>query len=246
MKQSANAILTIILAVKDANEEQFNACLGSIVSRRNSHRFDLVIVSSGFLPAIDDSIRERLHNIVVIKQEPQGVYNAYNRGLDETLADYVLFLGVDDLILPGLDNVIESISFEDKPSLVAACSLMQGIGISKPSKMRWARIFRNWCQQGLLYRSDIFSGKKFDTKYKMQADHKFNMELVSNPNTMISYRNDIITRFSTEGLSQRVHDWKFRADMPSIARSCYGDMFWIIALIKRKLADIIKGWPNRH
>jgi len=76
----------------------------------------------------------------------------------------------------------------------------------------------------------------------MQADHKFNMELVSSPQTQILYMSDVIAHFSSNGISQTSFDWVFREDFPDIVRSCYGSIFWLIALLKRKLANYIKGY----
>ena len=147
------------------------------------------------------------------------------------------------LLLPGLDPVLDSIddSFKEsvddsidgerRPHLVAACALAQGSGIARPTRFRWGLIFRVWCQQGLLYRSDVFAAKRFDCHYPVQADHKFNMELVSNPRTVVAYRDDVICHFSSGGLSSTYRD-SFRNDMPGIVRVCYGPFFWLLALIQ--------------
>lgn len=240
MTQHDLPFLTIILAVKDPDAAQFDACLASIGALRNSSRFDMVIVVSGQLPDVSDAFKARMHSVNIVVQEPSGVYNAYNKGLDYVCTPYVMMFGYDDLLLPGLDKVIDSIPDKEMPHIVAACVLMQDIGIARPSRFRWGLVFRNWCQQGLLYRSDIFATRRFDTKYRIQADHKLNMELVSNPNTVVQYRNDVICHFSSSGLSQTAHDWVFREDMPNIVRTYYGPFFWIVALTKRKLADIFK------
>jgi glycosyltransferase involved in cell wall biosynthesis len=245
MTQHDLPFLTIILAVKEPDAAQFDSCIASIAALRNSFRFDLVIVVSGKLPEISDTIKGRLHTVRVVDQEPRGVYPAYNRGLEEIRSTYVMVMGCDDLLLPGLDKVLDSIPTGQLPHIVAARVLMQDIGVVGPSRVRWGLIFRNWCQQGLLYRTDIFSSRRFDCKYPIQADHKLNMEVVSNPAMVIQYRNDIICHFSSSGLSQKAYDWVFREDMPNIVRTYYGPFFWIVALTKRKLADIFKRRSGR-
>lgn len=240
MAQPGSPILTVILAVKDPDPGQFDACLASIAGLRNSARFDLVIVVSGCLPDIHESFKARLHSIHVVYQEPRGVYHAYNRGLDDLHTPYVMVMGSDDILLPGLDNAIDSIVGSRQPHIVAACVLMQGIGVRGPSRFRWGLIFRNWCQQGLLYRTDVFATRRFDCKYRIQADHKLNMELVSDPHTVIQRCDDVICHFSSNGLSQTAHDWVFRADMPDMVREYYGFFFWIVALMKRRIADLTK------
>ncbi|MGA2889971.1 MAG: hypothetical protein ABSE51_18135 [Terracidiphilus sp.] len=232
--------LTIVLAVKDPDAALFYACLASIGALHNSFRFDLVVVVSGQLPDIPETFRTRMHNVNIVTQEPRGVYQAYNKGLDYVCTPYVMMFGNDDLLLPGMDEVIDSIHDDEMPHIVASCVLMQDIGIVRPSRFRWGLIFRNWCQQGLLYRSDIFDSRRFDCKYRMQADHKLNIEMVSDPATKILYRDDVVCHFSSGGLSQTAHDWVFREDMPNLVRTYYGPFFWIVALAKRKLADIFK------
>jgi glycosyltransferase involved in cell wall biosynthesis len=242
MAAESHPILTFILAVKDPDEAEFEACTVSMAALRHASRLELIIVSSGHLPPLNAIVQKKLHDVRIVEQEPSGVYPAYNRGLDEVRTAYVMVIGSDDLVLPGLDGVIEAIPANDWPHLIAASALMQNLGISRPSRRRWGLIFRNWCQQGLLYRSDVFAEKRFDPKYKIQADHKFNMELVSDHSTQILYRPEVVAHFSSRGISQTESDWVFRKDMPRIVLQCYGPGFWLVALLKRTLAGIIKGY----
>jgi len=246
-QMSEKTVLTVILAVKDAEEKQLTGCMWSVASLRNSRSIDLVIVSSGRFPGLADDCKSLFRSVKVVESAPLGVYSAYNRGLDERLGEYVLFLGVDDVVLPGLDRVIDMImSLEDKPDFIPCYSLMQDVGLSGPSKIRGALMFRNWCHQGLLYGSKLFAGKRFDVKYKVQADHKFNLELMADKKLKVLYRNDVITHFASGGLTSTFPDLLFRADMPSIVRNSYGNFYWLIALAKRKLSDLVKGDPTKR
>lgn len=244
MELQEKPVLTTILAVKDPREIQYQACLCSIASLKNANKICLTVVSSGVLPEIQKSIYDCFYRTNIINQPPDGVYSAYNRGLREPLADYVLVLGVDDIVLPGLDDLIDKIATLNSPDLIAACSFMQHIGISRPSRFKSGLIFRNWCQQGLLYNSRVFISKNFDVRYKMQADHKFNMELITNDKIIVSYQPDIITYFSYGGISSTINDWEFRSDMPRIVKSCYGNFWYYIALFKRLVATKLKGYPE--
>lgn len=242
MSRFDSPLLTVILAAKDPRAAQFEGCIATIAALRNAARIDLVIVASGGLPTIAESGVARLQRLHLVEEAaPRGVYHAYNRGLDEVETPYVMVMGVDDLLLPGLDNVIDSMARGGRPHLVACAVLMQDIGIVRPSRWRCGLIFKNWCQQGLLYRSDMLSARRFDCRYPVQADHKLNMELVSSSATVIEYRNDVVCHFASGGLSQKVQDLDFRRDMPGMVREYYGPFFWMVALTKRKLADVLKG-----
>jgi hypothetical protein len=241
IKISRKSVLTIILAIKDVDERQLYRCISSILSLKYSEYIDLLIISSGVLPNLNNTPVHYLNDFTVISTEARGVYSAYNRGIDEKPNGYVLFLGVDDVVLPGLDRVIEFIlSLEVQPELIAACSLMQDIGLSQPNKFKSYLIFANWCQQGLLYHSKLFEDKRFDTEYVVRADHKFNIELIGDKKNRVVYLSDVITHFSSGGFSSRVEDSKFKADMPAIIKQSYGNFYWLIALAASKLSKFVK------
>jgi glycosyl transferase family 2 len=246
MADSKKTLLTVVLAVKDPQAAQFDSCVASIAALRNSSRIDLVIVVSGEVPALSAPVKARLHRVLIVTHPPLGVYQAYNRGLDEACSQYVMVMGCDDLLLPGLDNVIDSLGDQQRPHIVAARTLMQDIGLARPGRFRWSFVFRNWCQQGLLYRADLFTARRFDCKYPMQADHKLNMELVSDAGTVVQCRHDVICHCSSGGLSQQAPDRAFREDMPEIVRQCYGPFFWVLALLRRRLGDRFRrrSWPQ--
>lgn len=235
-------MLTIILAVKDANVKQLYGCISSIAALKNSSHIDLMIVSSGALPELLKEQTRFLNKITIIDAEPLGVYSAFNRGIDEKPNGYILFIGVDDLVLPGLDRVIDFIlSVDDRPEVIAASAYRQDIGLAVPSQIRASLIARNWCQQGLLYHSRLFENKRFDITYVVRADHKFNLELAGDRQNKIAYRPDVITHFSAGGLSSQVEDRKFITDMPAVVRRSYGLLFWLIALVIREVK-----WPGRQ
>ena len=238
--------LSIILAVKDAQPKMLKRCIAAIGALRHSSCISLTVVSSGTLPDVFSVFSGDLGSVEVIHMEPKGAYSAYNRGLDAVLGRYVLFLGVDDIVLPGLDDVLGSmISLTAAPDMIACRAFMQDRGLSCPSMVRGSLVFRNWCQQGLLYNSNVFAGRRFDTKYVVQADHKLNIEVVAKKGAVIDYRSDTICYFAKGGLTNQQPDLEFRRDMPNIVKDSYGWTFWLLALARRALANVIKGDPAK-
>jgi glycosyltransferase involved in cell wall biosynthesis len=242
-----SSILSIILAVKDAEPKMLKRCFGAIAGLRHSSCISLTVVSSGSLPEVFSVFSGDLGNIEVINMEPKGIYSAYNRGLDAELGRYVLFLGVDDIILPGLDDVLETmISSTEAPDIIACRAFVQDRRLSgRPSRLRGSLVFRSWCQQGLLYRATLFAERRFDIKYVVQADHKFNIEVVGKKGSVVDYRLDTICYFSKGGITNQQTDLEFRRDMPAIVKASYGRLFWILALARRWLANVIKGDPAK-
>ena len=62
------------------------------------------------------------------------MYAAYNRGLDEAHTPYVMVMGCNNLLLPGLDNVLSTIPVERRPDMIAAQTLMQDGDIAAQQK----------------------------------------------------------------------------------------------------------------
>jgi hypothetical protein len=92
----------------------------------------------------------------------------------------------------------------------------------------------------------LFVSRRFNPKYKVQADHQLNLELLANRKLRIQYGADVIAHFSSGGLTSRVTDWGFRDDMPALVRRDYGSFYWLLALARRKLGDLFKGRPKQR
>ena len=234
-------LLTVILPVKNASRKQLYGCVASISSLRYSGDIDLIIVSSGQIPPVEDSLVYCLNSVSVIDMPERGVYSAFNRVLEERLNDYVLFLGIDDLVLPGLDTVIaQLIKTRDRPEIVACYALMENVGLVGPRHLRGSLILANWCQQGLLYKSDLFMNRKFDTQYPVRADHKFNLQVAGDRRNRIMYRREVVSYFGGEGISSRIYDYKFSQDMPTIVQESFGAPYGWFALVAKFLARFVK------
>jgi hypothetical protein len=116
----------------------------------------------------------------------------------------------------------------------------------KPSKTKFGMVIRNWCQQGVLYRKQIFDQYHFDELYKIQVDHKFNMEMMSSDNFSIYYSDLIVAYFSCGGISQSQPDLEFWRDMPSIVATNFGWPYGLVCYIRRILGLMFFGHPQKR
>lgn len=96
------------------NAEQYiESCLSRILSV-SYENYDVIVVDDG---STDNtaSILALINNpkLKVIRQENSGVSSARNAGLNLTDADYVIFIDVDDIVLPEqLDKLLCKIQFD--------------------------------------------------------------------------------------------------------------------------------------
>jgi glycosyltransferase involved in cell wall biosynthesis len=173
----------------------------------------------------------------IIYAEPKGIYNAYNIGASYATSDWIMFLGGDDFVLPSLNILIKNLqSFATYDAI--ACWVVYGTkGILKPFHIKHGLVFQNWCHQGVVYKKKLFRFFKYDERYPIQADHKFNIEI--SKIHKIKYLDLTISYFNTEGISQTQPDPLFYHDMPMIVKNSFG-YFWSLVSIFRRILGKVK------
>lgn len=237
-------ILTVVIAAKDAPEHFLQCCLSSFARLSHAGAIEIVIVNSGAFPESGRRFADRFGAFRFVEMPPRGVYAAYNRGVDEATGRYILFFGVDDIALPGMDTVIDVLGTGSDYDLFAAASYMQSTGISVPARIRPAILFRNWCHQGLFYRNGYLKTHPFDVTYPMQADHKANIEMLADQKLHIGRSTELVSYFATGGSSQTAPDLRFRGDLPRIAGQNFGPAWRLAVSFKQRIATLLKGRPE--
>lgn len=240
-------MITVVIAAKDPPVALLELCLASFSSLANAHRLQLVIVQSGYLPALQKVATTRFAALKVIEVCPEGVYSAYNAGIEAAEGTYVLFFGIDDIALPGMDSVIDQLAAATLPfHLFAAACYMQSVGVAEPSRWRTSLVFRNWCHQGLFYLRSYLQGHPYQTEYRAQADHKMNIDIVSNRALRFGVSKELVAYFSAGGVSSLRPDLRFRQDFPSLVAHAYGRHYGLLVKVKQLVIDALLGGPERR
>lgn len=238
-------ILTVVIAAKDAPEHLLRCCLASFARLDHARDIEILIVNSGLFPADSRALAGAFGGFRTIDTPPRGVYAAFNAGVAEASGRYLLFFGVDDIALPGMDAAIDALlAAKSEFVLFAAATYMQGYGISAPSRVRSAILFRNWCQQSLFYAKAYLTARPFDVNYRIQADHKANIEILADRSLTVGRSQDVVAYFSDGGMSQTSYDVAFRRDLPRIAGETFGAVYRAAVTLKQRLADAVKGRPD--
>jgi hypothetical protein len=242
-----NYLISVVIAAKDPPVAMFELCIASFSSLANAHRLQLVIVQSGSLPSLQKDVITRFGAVKVIEVLPEGVYSAYNAGVKVAGGTYVLFFGIDDIALPGMDSVIDQLDAAKEPChLFAAACYMQSVGIAEPSRRRTSLVFRNWCHQGIFYLHSYLLKHPYQTEYRAQADHKMNIDIVSNCALRFGVSKELVAYFSAGGVSSLRPDIRFRNDFPSLVARAYGRHYGLLVKVKQLLIDAILGDPERR
>ena len=236
-------ILTIIVPVKKVEEVRFLLLIRSILFLQKYHEVQTVVVYSELSPKellLENGINNE--SIEFYFTEPKGIYNAFNFGISKAKGKCIMFFGGDDLILPSMNELLNQI--EKQQSNVAAIVGNVVFGdkqIFQPFRSKYGLIFKNWCQQGVLYNNKVFVALLFDEKYPIQADHKFNIQIAARWKNQIKYIPNVISYFNISGISQTVNDLEFRKDLPSIISNNFGNFWGTVTLLKRWIANQLQN-----
>lgn len=179
--------------------------------------------------------------ITIIYQKPNGIYNAYNYGIENAKFDWLMFFGQDDIILPSLASIFESMNLTDY-DIVVNPVVYGNNGVLYPIKNYLGLIFKNWCHQGVIYRKNVFTDRNYNQRYAIQGDHEFN--IYASKNYRVKYSSLVVSYFSTQGTSQIYIDQVFKQEMHSIIRNFFGILPMILSITRGFIGSIIRSLKN--
>lgn len=239
---SNHAVLSVVVAVKQPKSEKLALCLSSFAALGNAASIEVIIVTSGEKIHLDPEATKRLKRIFVLPEESNGVYAAYNTGCLNATSKYIIFFGFDDIALPGMDELINSVKNADDSILMyAAPCVMEGRGIHAPSRGKLSLILRNWCHQGIIYRRDYLVSNPFNLRYRIRADHHTNIRIVSMRGRRYRIVSEPVAYFSYGGLSSIDTDIEFQSDLPKFAAQTFGVHAYLLVRLKHFLDCFRRG-----
>ena len=89
----------------------------------NESEFEVIVIDDGSKDSgysLASEYAKRQQNILVIKQENQGVACARNNALEKATGDYVTFVDADDMLVSGSLSTLIKIAVENKADIVKA------------------------------------------------------------------------------------------------------------------------------
>ena len=238
-------LISLIVATKAPPPAALARCLASFAALKHVGLIQLVLVESGDPAKLEHDSLAPFASVKRMLIPAEGVYAAYNAGIDAANGTYLLFFGVDDIALPGMDSVIGHLdSFPNDYYLYAAACYMQATGIRRPSERRTSLIFANWCHQGIFYLRRNLLNNRYEVRYRMQADHKLNIDIIANRTLRIGVSQELVAYFSAGGISSVSPDLVFRRDFPSIVAHAYGRQWGWLVRAKQIMIDLLLGAPE--
>ena len=95
-------------------------CLNSVLGQDTEYSYQLVVVDDGSTdqtPSIVDQY-DKYSNVTIIHQKNKGFSGARNRGLENLIGEYVMFLDSDDALVPGAVDQLMGAAYHDDADIV--------------------------------------------------------------------------------------------------------------------------------
>ncbi|HZY74346.1 MAG TPA: glycosyltransferase family 2 protein [Edaphobacter sp.] len=172
-------LVTVITAVFNGSD-CIAACIESVL-HQNYPNIEHIILDGGSTDGTVAVLRKYEDQIALWKSEQDnGVYDAWNKGLELAQGEWIAFLGADDEYLPGAITTYMKLAREH-PRADYLCSQVKWLHSSGYSKIigglwEWPRFRRSMCTAhvGSMHRRRLFKQYGyFDTSYRITADYEF-------------------------------------------------------------------------
>lgn len=146
-----------------------------------------------------------------VTEKDSGLYDAMNKGIALATGDFVLFLGADDLLLPGIDAMISADVPDDTDLLFGDVDVVEpdgGLRLERggvtPRLLHGVPKDMPGCHQGALFSLKAYRDLGgFDTSFRIAADYEFYLRFYEAGLSAI-YLPIKIARFDLGGVSARM------------------------------------------
>jgi glycosyltransferase involved in cell wall biosynthesis len=215
---------SVIMATYNCGRKVENT-IQSVLSQ-NKELFELIVIDGASTDNTLDDIKKYESDLTLISEKDEGVYGAFNKGIDRAKGKYIYFIGAGDRLRPGvLEQINEILPCVTAPGLIYGDVYLMKQKIYKAQKYCVSDfIFNNICHQTIFYHRDVFDILgKYDSRYKVFADWVFNLRCFTEQRINKQYIPRYIADFEEGGLSSELkNDPAFKKDFPRLVKKYLG------------------------
>ena len=186
MPSKSKPLISIIVAVFNG-AKTLQQCIDSVANQTYQNK-ELIIIDGGSRDGTVDLLNSNQEQINYwISESDKGIYNAWNKGLEQVKGEWVCFLGADDFFWD--DQVLEQVSAQlEKLPLDIRVAYGQVMLLNKngenlyPVGEPWERISTRFKQimsiphQAVMHRRSLFERHgKFDESFRIAGDYELLM-----------------------------------------------------------------------
>lgn len=221
-----NLLFSIIIPTYNA-EKTIENCLKSILNQQYKN-YEILIIDGVSNDQTLNIVRSFVNERIKIFSEPDtGIYDAMNKGITIAKGEWLYFLGSDDKLYN--DKVLQKIALiaqNQEAKVIYGNVLMDDTGQLYCGKVNDVEIlYKNICQQAIYYKNQIFKNQHFDLRFKVFADHDFNLKLFQYDYNQIFYTDLLIANYSNSGFSSKTTD-DFSIELNDIRKDFLRTKIW--------------------
>lgn len=198
----SDPLISIILAVKNADRCVEKAII-SILNQRYKN-IQIVVIDGGSTDETLRIISKYKSSIDVLVSEPDtGIPDAYNKGVQLCVGEWIYFLNADDLFASEMIlEKIFSVGEIDPTVQIISGAVISTSGQRFFGKFNWLLLLRNNVHhQGLFYRSAVLNKYPYNTQYKFYGhDNEHNL-LMWQQHIVVKYIDMNVALWATGGIS---------------------------------------------
>ena len=233
-------MFSIIMATYNCGRKVENT-LQSIFSQ-NKELFELIVLDGASTDDTLDYIKNYESDLTLISEKDEGIFDAFNKGIDVAAGKYIYFIGAGDCLRPGVLEQVKEFLPAEIPTLVYGnCYFVKRKGFDgrkfSSSDFTWTNI----CHQGEFYHRSIFDIiGKYDLRYKIFADWMLNLKCFLHRGINERYIPLYIADYQEDGLSCDLNnDPAFKKDFPRFVKKELGIKAFIICQAKMTNPDAL-------
>lgn len=202
---------------------KFAATMESVKSQP-SELLEVIVVDGGSTNETLSVIKDCGGNSTVISESDRGVYDALNKGIRMATGKYLLCVGAGDRLRKGVLEQVAAILPEEKLTFVYGNAYLVRHGLVYAGEFTSKTFMvKNICQQAIFYERSLFDVfGTFDLRYKVYADHAFNMRCFADSRVRKIYLDMVVADFEGWGISDTKVDHHFQNDLPRLIRKYVG------------------------
>lgn len=230
-------IISIVLVTYNA-EEFLQRCLDSIYIQAYT-AIEIIVIDGASTDGTVEILQRNSNKLAFWKSEKDnGIYDAMNKALEYVQGQWVYFIGADDILLPDFSMLAEEL--KDPNGIYYGSVLKSGKKyLGKMSPYHQAKTGIN--HQAIIYPSKVFSDNRYNTTYKISADHVLNMRFNRHEQYHFKFRDFTIAVFNDSGISSLQKDILFENKKSRLILEHFGLSIYLRFQFKKFKAKLFKS-----
>ncbi len=202
------SIITPTLNPGPKLEETINSVLS-----QNKKLFEYIVIDGGSTDGTLETLRKYGRKIKWISEPDSGVYDAMNKGIAKAKGEYLYFLGAGDHLRENILERIEKIIPDERLTFIYGNVYLVNDKVEYLGEVDEEKIVTwNICHQAIFYERTIFNVMgRYDLKYRLLADHAFNIKCFADKRIRKIYVDEVIADYEGGGISTGI-DTNFMRD----------------------------------